>query len=279
MPPDGRFGEPQKAGGTARVFHVGFLGGAWQAGGVQPLSRHQVEIQRNQRAWEGKPLLQAIYTGFYRRILRLVDPAVPGRVVELGSGIGHLRQHLPTALATDLFPNPWLDLACDAYELPFAEGAVSHLILFDVFHHLAAPGAFFLEAERVLVPGGAVVLFEPYVSLASLPVYGWLHPEPLRWNQPISDEVAAPSRPREYYAAQGNATRVFFRDRLPAWLAGWECCRREAFPAFAYLLSGGFSRPAFYPAGALGAFERIDTLLARWPRLFAGRCLVGLRRR
>jgi len=264
---------------TQGAFRFGFPRRTWQAGGVQSLSRHQVEIQRNQRAWEGKPLLRAIYAGFYRRILRLVDPAVPGRVVELGSGMGHLRQHLPTALATDLFPNPWLDLACDAYELPFASGTVSHLILFDVFHHLAAPGAFFREAKRVLAPGGAVVLFEPYVSLASLPVYGWLHPEPLGWNRPISDQADAPGRPREHYAAQGNATRSFFRDSLPVWLAGWECCHREAFPAFAYLLSGGFSRPAFYPAGALGAFERVDTLLTRWPRLFAGRCLVALRRR
>ena len=47
--------------------------------------------------------------------------------------------HLPGAVTTDLFPNPWLDLACDGYELPFRPASLSHLVLFDIFHHLRAP--------------------------------------------------------------------------------------------------------------------------------------------
>ena len=120
-----------------------------------PLAQHQAEIERNLRAWEAKPLLKDIYAGFYRRILALIDPAIPGRIVEIGSGIGNLKAHLPGALATDLFPNPWLDLVCDGYELPFRQGSLSHLVLFDVFHHLRAPNAFLREARRVLVPDGA----------------------------------------------------------------------------------------------------------------------------
>lgn len=84
------------------------------------LAQHQAEIERNLRAWEAKPLLKEIYAGFYRRILALIDPAIPGRIVEIGSGIGNLKTHLPAALATDLFPNPWLDLASDGYELPLS---------------------------------------------------------------------------------------------------------------------------------------------------------------
>ena len=117
---------------------------------MTPLDQHQDEIQKNLGAWRQKPLLQKIYGQFYQRILSLIDPQLPGLVVEIGSGIGNLKAHYPRAICTDLFPNPWLDLVCDGYELPFAAGGVSHLVLFDVFHHLRAPKAFLSEARRVL---------------------------------------------------------------------------------------------------------------------------------
>ena len=134
-----------------------------------PLAQHQAEIERNLRAWNAKPLLKEIYAGFYRRILGLIDPAIPGRIVEIGSGIGNLKAHLPGALATDLFPNPWLDVACDGYELPFRRASLSHLVLFDVFHHLRAPNAFLREARRVLVTGGRLVSVRALHQLEQLP--------------------------------------------------------------------------------------------------------------
>lgn len=241
-----------------------------------PLDQHQQEIQRNLAAWQNKPLLQTIYAGFYARILKLVDPGVPGRVVEIGSGIGNLKAHLPHALCTDLFPNPWLDVVCDGYELPFRDGAVSHLVLFDVFHHLRAPNAFLREARRVLSPGGRLILFEPFISWLSYPVYGLLHHEPVAPRQPIDLRDALP-RPRDYYAAQGNATRLFFRREIPGWPAGWEVFHAEAFSSFSYLLSGGYSKPACYPAACLPAIQRLDAWLSRRPSLCGARCLVGLR--
>jgi SAM-dependent methyltransferase len=240
-----------------------------------PLAQHQTEIERNLKAWQAKPLLQNIYAGFYRRILALIEPAIPGRIVEIGSGIGNLKAHVPRAIATDLFPNPWLDLACDGYDLPFRDASLSHLVLFDVFHHLRAPNAFLKEARRVLTPAGRLILFEPYISLASRPVYGLFHHEPIGENLPISSADTLP-RPRDYYAAQGNATRLFFRRELPAWPAGWTIFHAEAFSCFYYLLSGGYSKPAFYPASLLGTMQKVEAKLSRWPRLFGGRCLVGI---
>ena len=244
---------------------------------MTPPEQHQVEIQKNLRSWQAKPLLQKIYASFYQRIIALIDEKIPGRVVEIGSGIGNLKSHLPNAITTDLFPNPWLDLVCDGYELPFADGSLSHLVLFDVFHHLRAPNAFLREARRVLRPEGRVILFEPYISVASSPVYGLFHHEPVGWKKPINLADSLP-RPRDYYAAQGNATRLFFRREIAGWPAGWKLRSAEAFSSFAYLFSGGYSKPAIYPAACLGAIQRCDDLLSRWPRLFGARCLVCLER-
>ena len=242
-----------------------------------PLDQHQIEIERNRASWERKPLLQEIYRSFYARILRQVDPTIPGRVVEIGSGIGNLKAHLPGAICTDLFPNPWLDLTCDGYELPFRDGALSHLILFDVFHHLARPAAFLSEARRVLAPRGRLIFFEPFISVASRPVYGLLHHESVALGQAIDLSPDAPVA-RDYYAAQGNATRLFFRGENPGWHMGWKKLHAEAISSFGYLLSGGYSKPAFYPRAAWPLVQRLDALLSRWPAMFGARCLVALER-
>jgi len=242
------------------------------------LVQHQVEIQRNLRLWKAKPLLRHIYSRFYDRIVALVDLSIPGVVIEIGSGIGNLKSRLPKAIATDLFPNPWLDVVCDGYELPLETGSVSHLILFDVFHHLRAPRAFFREAERVLARNGRVILFEPYISALSYPVYGLLHHEPVALKEKISTDGELP-RPRQYYAAQGNATRLFFQSDDEALSHTWTVFHREALASVSYLLSGGFSKPALYPERLLPMLEKVDGWLSRWPRLFGARCLVGLTRR
>ena len=243
-----------------------------------PLDQHQLEIQKNLRAWHGKPLLQKIYAGFYRRIIPLIDQTIPGRIAEIGSGIGNLKEHLPQAIATDLFPNPWLDLACDGYDLPFADASLSHLVLFDVFHHLRAPNAFLLEARRVLAPRGRVILFEPYISLSSFPVYGLLHHEPVAWKKPIDFAREIP-RPRDYYAAQGNATRLFFRHEFSHLPNDWNILSAQAISSFSYLLSGGYSQSALYPASCLGLLQWCDEILSQWPSIFGSRCLISLEKK
>ncbi len=239
------------------------------------IEQHQVEILRNKRAWESKPLLRTVYSSFYRRILTLIEPSIKGKIVELGSGVGNLKSVISEALCTDIFPNPWLDMVCSAYSMPFENGSVSHLVLFDVFHHLQRPKAFFKEARRVLTGNGRIVIFEPYVSVSSRMIYGLFHHEPLAWNRPI-EESAQPPSDNQYYAAQGNATRLFFRERNAQWIEGWKIFHKQAIVSFSYLLSGGYSMPALYPEKGLKIIQRIDEALSRYPSLFAARCLIGL---
>lgn len=243
---------------------------------MTPLDQHQIEIEKNLASWHKKPLLQKIYAGFYQRILKHIDPTMPGSIVELGSGIGNLKAHLPQAICTDLFPNPWLDLVCDAYRMPFADRSVSHLVLFDVFHHLERPRAFLREARRVLIPNGRIILFEPFISAASFPAYGLLHHEPVALGRAI-DGAEEPPPAHDYYAAQGNATRLFFRREKQEWFSGWHIAHAEAFSAFAYLFSGGYSKPAIYPKATFPLLASIDAALSHAPSIFGARCLVELR--
>src|SRR6185436_3782952 len=98
------------------------------------------------------------------------------------------------------------------------------------------------------------------------------------WSRRIDLDAKAPPQPRGYYTAQGNATRIFFRGKTREAIAGWRKIHAEAFAAFSYVLSGGYSKPALYPAKLLSGMKLFDRSLSRWPRLFGTRCLVVLAR-
>ncbi|MEO8680326.1 MAG: methyltransferase domain-containing protein [Vicinamibacterales bacterium] len=249
-------------------------------GTAVPIEQHNVEIARNLASWNRKPLLRRVYQEFHRRLAAHIDANLNGLVVELGSGIGNIRDVIPGCLRTDLFPNPWIDQVENAYRLTFSDQQVSHLILFDVFHHLRYPRTALVEFDRVLPPGGRVIVFDPYISLAGRVVYGPLHHEPIGWSEPITPVAPATFDPREqdYYAAQGNATRIFWNHEYPAVLDGWEVVAREAIGAWPYALSGGYSKPQVYPTGLYPLLDRLDRFAAAVPKLSALRTLVVLKK-
>jgi SAM-dependent methyltransferase len=241
------------------------------------LEQHNIEIHENRCHWERKPLLRKVYSHFGREIAKRVDHTQPGLIVELGSGMGNIKQHLPGCITTDMFPNPWLDRVENAYALAFADGIVSHMILFDVWHHLEYPGTALREFHRVLTDHGKVIIFDPAMGVLGRFVFGNFHHEPLglkdeiQWEAPESFSRHSPG----YYAAQGNASRIFgsaaFREQLRA----WRVAEVAYFSALAYLGSGGFRGPQLYPMAALPLLNRVDSFLSRFP-ILASRMLVVL---
>jgi SAM-dependent methyltransferase len=245
---------------------------------VIPASQHNVEIQSNRAAWESKPYLRAIYREFYELIAQRIRPTPPGLVVELGSGMGRIKEVIPQCVTTDLFPNPWLDRQENAYGLSFADGTVSHLILFDVLHHLRYPGTALREFRRVLAPGGRLILFEPAASITGRLVYKYFHHEPVALDQPITWEAPAGfvAADADYFAAQGTATRIFWWGEHRSRLTGWRVAEMKPIASFAYLASGGFSGPRLGGAFLNGVMKLVDRVAKFFPPLFAARVLVVL---
>ena len=246
-----------------------------------PIDQHNVEIEQNLRSWNRKPVLRRAYRDFHRRIAAQIDRSLPGKIVELGSGIGNIRDVIPGVVRTDLFPNPWIDQVENVYRLTFADGELSHLIMFDVFHHLRHPRAALQECRRVLRPNGRLIIFDPYVSLAGRIIYGSMHHEPIGFGDPIAPDAPAAFSPDTdgYYAAQGNATRVFWRGEHPEILDGWDVIARDRIGGWPYVLTGGYSKPQLYPEFLYGAMAFLDRAVSMAPSVAALRTLIVLRRR
>lgn len=241
---------------------------------------HNELIDKNQQLWNRKPLLRIVYTDLYQQMKEQLSH-VSGKAVELGSGMGSIRETLPDCILTDLFPYPWIDQVENAYQLSFENKSISNLLMVDVFHHFRYPGNALQEFQRVLISGGHVIMMEPALSLLGYIVYGLLHIEPIgkakdiTWFAPDNKKVDD----MDYYAAQGNATRIFVQKYFSEKLSEWKIVKVERITALAYAASGGYSGPQLYPTFAYRFIKWIEKLLQFFPALFATRLLVVLEKK
>ncbi len=233
-------------------------------------------LREHERAWNERPLLRRIYGDWFELLAsRLSD--VDGVTLELGSGIGRLREHVPGLVTTDVEQTPWADRVVDAARLPYADGEVANVVMLDVFHHLARPAAFLDEARRALARGGRVVMLEPHVTPLSGLAYR-LHHERLELDADGFAE-SEPAGPLDANLAQ--TTLALFRQRaeLERRWPELPVVERRLLSLLAYPLSGGFTRRPLLPSALyrpLAAVERVLTPLVG--RAAAFRSLVVLER-
>jgi len=203
-----------------------------------------------ERVWDRKGILRAIYEQWYRRIVMALRP---GPIVEIGAGTGNFKRWLgPRDCWTlDILRGRHVDVLADALQLPFAADSIANLVMIDTLHHLARPVDFLHEAARVLVPGGRVILVEPYVSVWGWFVWKFLHHERVDFRRVESIERKA--------AWEGNAAipRSVLshrnRSRLPL-----NVIEIEYGECLSYPLSGGFSYRSLLPGPALLWLRKLE---------------------
>ena len=229
----------------------------------------------HRETWKKKPLLRLLYSQWYEQIAaELVD----GTTLEIGGGSGNLKEFAPHVICSDLVEVPWLDVAADAQCLPFTNNSFDNIVLFDVIHHLELPCRFLDEAQRVLRPGGRIVIMDPYVSWASWPVYHFLHAEPVDLGQnPFVEK--APSADRKPFDANQALSRLLFEKHMSAFQQRYHDLQiksKHYLSFIAYPLSGGFDHPSLLPMVVAKGILRLERLLEPLGRFMAFRILITL---
>jgi SAM-dependent methyltransferase len=197
------------------------------------------QLEDYRRLWDRKPVLRTIYDDFYDRIAAACSP---GTTIEIGGGIGNLKRRLANVVATDIQPAPWLDCVADAQRLPFSAASAANIVMVDVLHHLEFPVVFFREAERVLQPGGRMVMIEPAITWGSTLFYRLLHHEPVRTSADILMNGSPDPGRDPYDSNQAIPTLLVTRDRerFHRLLPAFRIQSVDWFSLVSYPLSGGF---------------------------------------
>lgn len=238
----------------------------------------QEQLLRHRQIWAQKPVLERVYREeFFARMS--AHRKEGGLCLEVGGGPGFLKQSFPGLVSTDIVWCPWLDVVADAQRLPFQASSVSNVFGLDVLHHFAAPMEFLEEVKRVLIPGGRLILIEPWITPFSYLIYRYFHQEDCDLSaRPWERNHAAHVDKRAFDGNQAVPYLLFGPKQLPRTLnslPGMTPVLIERFSLFAYLLSLGFKRASLLPAPlypAVAKFERITSRL--WRRLAALRVLI-----
>jgi SAM-dependent methyltransferase len=203
-----------------------------------------------------KAFLRQLYEEWYRRIGANL-PTGNGEILELGSGAGFMNEYIDGLITSEIFATPGASVILDATKLPFAKSSLRAIVMTDVFHHIAAPRAFFAEAVRCLKPGGAVVMIEPWVSPWSRFVYRRFHHEPFepeaeRWEFPATGPLSGANGALPWI--------VFDRDRAAFEREFPQLRIRGIQPMMpiAYLLSGGVAMRSLMPGFTYRFWRKLE---------------------
>jgi len=218
-------------------------------------------LKEHRLLWYKKPSLRAIYADYYRRI---IGQCISGRSLEIGGGTGNLKEYLQEVVSTDIVYNPWLDTVADAQALPFTNESFSNIVAVDVLHHIERPRRFLAEAERVLQPGGRIILIEPAITLMSWAFYRYAHPEPVDMHaDPLAEGPLDPNR-LPFDANQAIPTLLFSRQstNMEKAFPSIGMIKKEYISFFVYPLSGGFRPWCLIPSFLISPVLRIENAIA-----------------
>ncbi len=203
-------------------------------------------------------------------------------IIEIGSGAGFSELFLkykPTL--TDAMSNPWIDKYIDATAMDLQDSSVNVLIASHNIHHFYSPYKFFKECERVLKPGGVLLIQELNTSLFLRILLRLMRHEGWSYNVDVFNPKVIVNDPTDLWSANCAVPELLFEDsyRFEQKFPGLKILKNELCECLIFPLSGGViskTKVPELPTFVLNFILKVDQLLVWWaPKIFAmGRRVV-----
>lgn len=218
-----------------------------------------------------KPLLRHAFSYFYCRFaeIQLLESSSGNpKILEIGSGVGFIKEIIPAAITSDIRPIPGIDRILDAERLEIQSDSITAILAINVYHHLENRDRFLAEAKRVLKPRGVLVLVEPADTPFSRFVHSRIHKDEI-YDVNLNPKESAHDGPMK--GANQAQIHIDFRGKLAEWTKDdFQASKRFwAHNGGSYLLSGGLNfRPLLGPKFFWLA-RSLDGLFRLFPKLLS----------
>ncbi len=208
-----------------------------------------------------KPFLKRIYVDWYMQFkMYCMHHKGTGKVVEIGSGGGFLKDIFPEVITSDILQLPVCDMQFSAEKMPFEDNSLKAIFMLNVLHHIPNNEAFLSEAQRTLQSGGCIYMIEPATTWFSKFIYKNFHHEPFdetvqKWDFPSKGPLSDANGALPYIIFKKDIQR--FNQLYPQ----LELHSLRYHTPLKYLLSGGLSKPSLLPAFLYNFISFIEKML------------------
>ena len=210
-----------------------------------------------------KKCLNDIYKETYRLMMNLRKKYLvdSGKVLEIGSGGGFIKDIFSEVITSDIKPINNVDMVINAEKLPFEDDSLDAIFAVHVIHHIPDIDKFLNEAKRVLKPGGGIVCVEPYWSPLAYVMFRYFHPEPYdmraeNWSFDGSGPMTSSNQALSYLILKRDKKK--FQKKFPFFKKVYQ----KRFGFLRYILTGGIWLPPKLPNFMFGFLKHLEILLA-----------------
>ena len=195
------------------------------------------------------------------------------KILEIGSGAGISKSFINAKfISTDIIDNEWIDVCCNAENIPFPDNYFDAIFSSNVFLHFDNPVKALKEMERILCPGGSLIINDIKLSLChKLLIKSLRH---VSYNHSINTYKQKTKKTNNTFSANAANLDLLLRDKVAfKFFFNLSIVKDTSSEFFLYLLSGGVT--AKYPTvglpnNILSFFSMVDSFLVTVaPKVFA----------
>jgi SAM-dependent methyltransferase len=208
--------------------------------------------------------------------------------VDLGCGTGLSREFIRAKrfYLSDVADYDWLDFKhVDALATPFDDESFDFVVCSNMIHHVAHPMVIFREIERILRPGGKLIVQEVNASLTMRFLLRLMRHEGYSYEPNVFDPSVVCNDPSDPWSANCAIANLLFDDgpRFERDVPAFRIVHSSFSECVAMINSGGVIAKTIYlpmPQWMLRVVHGVDALLTHhFPMLFAMQRQIVLEKR